>query len=163
MTWKFIYTYRERCKTGPAHNRCWNLSPFTSKHTWMRFSKFWNTFPKASLSCSIVQEAPYKIMLLRQWLENLYSTHIPVNPPPLSTRFGLVQWLAFACVQHSRNLAVLSRMPREWKWIQSNSAGFSFVNTDKQVHLKQARRHFERNLVKDVHHRSVSSRNWLKS
>jgi hypothetical protein len=22
MTWKFIYTYRERCKTGPAHNRC---------------------------------------------------------------------------------------------------------------------------------------------
>ena len=26
MTWKFIYTYRERCKTGPAHNRCWNLS-----------------------------------------------------------------------------------------------------------------------------------------
>ena len=67
MTWKFIYTYRERCKTGPAHNRCWNWSPFTSKHTWMRFSKFWNTFPKvstlkawiswhiASLSCSIVR------------------------------------------------------------------------------------------------------------
>ena len=46
MTWKFIYTYRERCKTGPAYNRCWNWSPFTSKHTWMRFSKFWNTFPK---------------------------------------------------------------------------------------------------------------------
>ena len=47
--------------------------------------------------------------------------------------------------------------------IQSNSAGFSFVNTGKQVHLKQARRHFERNLVKDVHHRSVPFRNWLKS
>ena len=46
MTWKFIYTYRERCKTGPAHNRCWNWSPFTSKHTWMCFSKCWNTFPK---------------------------------------------------------------------------------------------------------------------
>ena len=46
MTWKFIYTYRERCKTGPAHNRCWNRSPVTSDHTWMRFSKFWNTFPK---------------------------------------------------------------------------------------------------------------------
>ena len=28
MTWKFIYTYRERCKTGPAHNRCWKWSPF---------------------------------------------------------------------------------------------------------------------------------------
>ena len=67
MTWKFIYTYWERCKTGPTHNRCWNWSPFTSKHTWMRFSKFWNTFPKmstltawnswriASLSCSIVR------------------------------------------------------------------------------------------------------------
>ena len=67
MTWKFIYTYRKRCKTGPAHNRCWNWSPFTSKHTWMRFFKFWNTFPKmstltawiswriASLSCSIVR------------------------------------------------------------------------------------------------------------
>jgi len=67
IIWKFIYTYRQRCKTGPAHNRCWNWSPFTSKHTWMRFSKFWNTFPKvskltawiswwiASLSCSIVR------------------------------------------------------------------------------------------------------------
>ena len=66
-TWKFIYTYRERCKTGPAHNRRWNWSPFTSKHTWMRFCKFWNTSPKvstltawiswriASLSCSIVR------------------------------------------------------------------------------------------------------------
>ena len=67
MTWKFIYTYRERYKTGPAHNRCWNWSPFTSKHTWIRFSKFWNTFPKvskltawiswriASLGCSSVR------------------------------------------------------------------------------------------------------------
>ena len=67
MTWKFLYTYRERCKTGPAHNRCWNWSPFTSKHTWMCLSKFLNTFSKvltltawiswriASLSCSIVR------------------------------------------------------------------------------------------------------------
>ena len=42
--------------------------------------------------------------------------------------------------------------------IQSNSARFLFVNTGKQVHLKHARRHFERNLVKDVHHRIVASR-----
>ena len=49
MTWKFIYTYWERCKTWPTHNRCWNWSLFTSKHTWMRFSKFWNTFPKVSM------------------------------------------------------------------------------------------------------------------
>jgi len=48
MTWKFIYTYREQCKTGPPHNRSWNWSPFRPKHTWMRFSKFWNTFPKVS-------------------------------------------------------------------------------------------------------------------
>ena len=47
--------------------------------------------------------------------------------------------------------------------LEWNSAGFSFVNTGKQVHLKDARWHFERNLVKDVHHRSVASRNWLKS
>jgi len=46
---------------------------------------------------------------------------------------------------------------------QSNNAGFSFVNSGKQVHLKHARRRFERNLVKDVHHRSVASRSWLKS
>ena len=67
MTWKFIYKYWEQCKTGSAHNWCWNWSPFTSKHTWMHFSTFWNTFPKvstltawiswciASLSCSIVR------------------------------------------------------------------------------------------------------------
>jgi hypothetical protein len=67
MTWKFIYKYRERYKTGPAHNRCWKWYAFKSKHTWMRFSKFWNTIPKlststasiscriASLSCSIVR------------------------------------------------------------------------------------------------------------
>ena len=47
--------------------------------------------------------------------------------------------------------------------IQSNNAVFSFVNTGRQVHLQHARWHFERNLVKDVHHRSVESRNWLKS
>ena len=42
---KSYITYRERCKIGPAHNRCWNWSLFTSKHTWMRFSELWNTFP----------------------------------------------------------------------------------------------------------------------
>ena len=46
--------------------------------------------------------------------------------------------------------------------IQSNSAGFSFVNTGKQVHLQHARRHFERNSVKDVHHRSVPSQKLVK-
>jgi len=54
MTWKFIYTYREGCKTGTAHNWCWNWSPFTSKHTWMRFSKFWNSFPKVSMLTALI-------------------------------------------------------------------------------------------------------------
>ena len=52
--------------------------------------------------------------------------------------------------------------PKYCLCMQSNSTGFSFVNTGKQVHLKHARQHFEWNLVKDVHHRSVASRNWLK-
>ena len=47
--------------------------------------------------------------------------------------------------------------------IQSNSRGFLSVNTGKQVNLKHTRRHFERNLLKDLHHRNVASRNWLKS
>ena len=46
MIWKWKMKMKKRCKTGPAHNRCWNWSPFTCKHTWMRFSKLWNTFPK---------------------------------------------------------------------------------------------------------------------
>jgi len=53
--------------------------------------------------------------------------------------------------------------PNSCLCMQSKIADFSFVNTGKQVHLKHARRHFQRNLVKDVHHRSVASRNWLKT
>jgi len=104
MTWTFMYTYRERCKTSPAHNRCWNWSPFTSKHTWMCFSKFWNTFSKvstltawiywriASLSCSIVLEvfftlcpsigpkarcrqALYRLPLVSNFLTNFWMEH----------------------------------------------------------------------------------------
>ena len=46
--------------------------------------------------------------------------------------------------------------------IQSKSVGFSFVNTGKQVHLKHARRHFERNLVKDVHRRKCCIQKLVK-
>ena len=60
-------------------------------------------------------------------------------------------------------LSLSLEAPNNFPCIQSNSADFSFVNTGKPVYLKHARRHFERNLVKDVHHRSVASRNWLKS
>ena len=67
MIGKFMYIYRKRCETGSTHNRCWNWSPFISKHNGMRFSKFWNIFPKVStltawiswrivsLSCLIVR------------------------------------------------------------------------------------------------------------
>jgi len=65
--------------------------------------------------------------------------------------------------QYIYRVSLSLEVPNRCLCIQSNNAGFSFVNTDKQVHLKHARRHFERNLVKDVHHRSVASRNWLKS
>jgi len=53
--------------------------------------------------------------------------------------------------------------PNHCLCIQSNSAGFLFLTRVIQLNWKHARRHFERNLVKDVHHRSFASRNWLKS
>ena len=65
-TWKFIYTYRERHKTGPVHNRCWNWSPFTSKHTWMRFSKFWNTFSQ-SVDVDGLNLLAYSVVELFDW------------------------------------------------------------------------------------------------
>jgi len=87
MIRKFVYTYWERRKTGPVHNRCWNWSPFTSKHNWIRFSKFWNTFPKvsklpasifwciASLNCSIVR--------------GVFLYTLPFNRPPKRSRQAL--------------------------------------------------------------------------
>jgi hypothetical protein len=83
MTWKIIYTYRERCKTGPAHNRCWNWSPFTSKHTWMRFSKFWNTFPKFVWG-PLARESPCIINLK-------YSIHMKHG----TYKIGLCHWFSF--------------------------------------------------------------------
>jgi len=57
----------------------------------------------------------------------------------------------------------LARGPKLLSMYTVEQRGFLFVNTGKQVHSKHARRHLERNLVKDVHHRSVASRNWVKS
>ena len=86
MTWKFVYTYRERCKTGPAHKRCWNWSPFTSKHTWMRFSKFWNTFPKVStLTAWISWRLAYLSLIER----GLYVCTLPFNRPQRKSRQAL--------------------------------------------------------------------------
>ena len=65
--------------------------------------------------------------------------------------------LPCTCFLHKVSLSLDA--PNYCLCIQSNSAGFSFVNTGRQVHLKHARWHFERFLVKDVHHRSVASRN----
>jgi len=64
---------------------------------------------------------------------------------------------------HIYSVSLSLEAPKYCQCIQSNSVGFSFVNTGKQVHLKHARRHFERNLVKDVHHRSVSIQKLVKN
>ena len=87
MTWKFIYTYRERCKTGPAHNRCWNWSPFTSKHTWMRFSKFRNTFPKVSMLTAWIS---WRIVSLgRSIVRGVYLYTLPFNWPQRKKSAGV--------------------------------------------------------------------------
>jgi len=46
MTWKCIYTYRERCKTGPAHNRCWKWSPFHIQAHLNAFLQILKYFPR---------------------------------------------------------------------------------------------------------------------
>ena len=87
MTWQFIYTYRERCKTGPAHNRCWNWSPFTSKHTWMRFSKFWNTFPKLSTLTSWIS---WRIASLSfSIVRGVFLYTLPFNRPQIKKSAGV--------------------------------------------------------------------------
>ena len=94
MTWKFIYTYRERCKTGPAHNRCWNWSPFTSKHTWMRFSKFWKIFFQICLGplarespCSCFDWNIYRVILSPE-APNKFGKSIPEFGETHSSVFG---------------------------------------------------------------------------
>jgi len=73
-------------------------------------------------------------------------------------------WLNIATrFMHIIQSESLARGPKLLSMYRSKSAGFSFVNNGKQVHLKHARRHFERNFVKDMHHRCVPPRNWLKS
>ena len=52
MTWKFIYTYRERCKTGPAHNRCWKWSPFSINNIVFIDNILGPVEPKISLPCA---------------------------------------------------------------------------------------------------------------
>ena len=71
------------------------------------------------------------------------------------TRYG--NKLLNVCLTY--RVSLLLEAPNYCLCIQSNSTGFSLVNNGKQVHLKQARRHFERYLAKDVHNRSVASRN----
>jgi len=80
MTWKFINTYRERCKTRPVHNRCWNRSPFTSKHTGMRFSKFWNTFPRVSKLTAWISLRIASLNCSTVWGVFLYT--VPFSRPP---------------------------------------------------------------------------------
>jgi len=89
---------------------------------------------------------------------------ITLGPPSLLYSVH-IKYFHLRCVNigYIYRASLLLVAPNYCLCIQSNSAVFSFVNTGKQVNLKHARRNFERNLVKDVHHRSVASRNWLKS
>ena len=83
----------------------------------------------------------------------------------MSTSISLAD-LLHAAVLHKELLYRVSlslEIPNYCLCTQLKSAVFSFVNTGKQVHLKHARWHYERNLVKDVHHPSVECRNWLKN
>ena len=91
---------------------------------------------------------------------NISHANTTLHRPPFNHLFQIDLILP---KQISYRVSLSLEAPNYCLCIQSNSAGFSFVNTGKQVHLKHARRHFERNSVKDVHHRSVASRNWLKS
>jgi len=93
MTWKFTYTYQERCKTGPAHNRCWNWSPFTSKHTWMRFSKFWNTFPKVLMLTAWISWLIVPLGCSIVWGVFLYT--LPFNRPQRKMSAGFPLSLTF--------------------------------------------------------------------
>ena len=136
MTWKFIYTYRERCKTGPAHNPCWNWSPFTSKHTWMRFSKFWNTIPKvstltawiswhiASLSCSTVR--------------GVFLYTLPFNRPPKESsrqaldRLPLVSnFLTNFWMQHFDGARLSPNSVRNAVWHALNEPVCQYLRTRK--------------------------------
>ena len=102
------------------------------------------------------------------WLFNSKPILLLLYVQPVSAEQSYGIWLIF-CNEKCEFKSALYRVgeslvaPNYCLYIQSNSAGFSFINTGKQVHLKHARWHFERNLVKDMQCRSVASRNWLKS
>ena len=75
---------------------------------------------------------------------------------------NIVHNYEYFCYHYIYRVSLSLEAPNYCLCIQSNSGGFSFVNTGKQVHLKHARWHFERNLVKDMHRPSAAPRNWLK-
>jgi hypothetical protein len=69
MTWKFIYTYRERCKTGPADNRCWKWSHFTSIQAHL------NAFIESSLG-PLVRESPCITLHMTRYNSVILLKHI---------------------------------------------------------------------------------------
>jgi len=104
-----------------------------------------------------------------KWRSRLSSSVLTILYTPWLSFLVLWNWTFYPltkprrCHSYFYRVSLSLEAPNYCLCIKSKSAGFSFVNTGKQLHLKHARRHFERNLVKDVHHRSVPSRNWLKS
>ena len=147
MTWKFIYTYRERCKTGPAHNPCWNWSPFTSKHTGMRFSKFWNTFPKMSRLTAWIS---WRIASLnRSNVRSVFLYTLPFNRPQIKSlqtldRLPLVSnFLTNFWMQHFDGACLSTNSVRNAVWhslnepvchyLQTRNPPCSTVNTDNNL------------------------------
>jgi len=66
----------------------------------------------------------------------------------LQTKLNLVnEWIYFIA---KYRVSLSLEAPNYCLRIRSKNAGFSFVNTGKQVHLKLSRWHFKRNLVKET-------------
>ena len=130
------------------------------KHSWYSFLSEAESTPGSK--CDRKDFMSMKNPLTPTWIELATFRFVAQHLSQCATAVYLMQIILHAnlCI-YSVSLSI--EAPNYCLCIQSNSAGFSFVNTGKEVHLKHARRHFERNLVKDVHHRSVASRNWLKS
>jgi hypothetical protein len=98
MTWKFIYTYRERCKTGPAHNRCWKWSPFNISNIFLRFTHneyglepclLHNSLSKKFYSVKLSKRVMYlRLRFKAIWLYNRIQLNLSVVNCVLFTHRG---------------------------------------------------------------------------
>ena len=111
VTWKFIYvyTYRERCKTGPAHNRCWNWSP---SHIQAHLNAFLQIVEYFSQSVEVdgLNLLAYSIFELCRLCEVYFCTLCPSIGPKERSRHALDReiWVAngfFFCHEKTFNFS----------------------------------------------------------